>query len=254
MSHFCCLKAGNLCSLGIYLHCFSAIKGNITLITRSSEAGGYLRHKRKRHLLWWATFPKQHKIDTICPGDFFFFFSFQFLKILPGYNISEAPLAPFLGMANDTLILTPVGRGRRGKINVTLDFERRKFYKLKTQLSNCEAENGLVIWSWRFQKHLWEKVPRQWENTGSAPVQTPGSRKAGLFVCLSVSFKDTSGHFWPRHGSLWGKKSLYFKLAFFLDTCSKAAGRQAAPNPTPTPRGHCSPLEPAWKPRLNLNF
>lgn len=157
-------------------------------------------------------------------------------------------------MANDTLILTPVGRGRRGKINVTLDFERRKFYKLKTQLSNCEAENGLVIWSWRFQKHLWEKVPRQWENTGSAPVQTPGSRKAGLFVCLSVSFKDTSGHFWPRHGSLWGKKSLYFKLAFFLDTCSKAAGRQAAPNPTPTPRGHCSPLEPAWKPRLNLNF
>ena len=54
-------------------------------------------------------------------------------------------MAPFLGMANDTLIPTPVGQGRGGKINVALDFEGRKFYKLKTQLSNCEAENGLVI-------------------------------------------------------------------------------------------------------------
>lgn len=47
-------------------------------------------------------------------------------------------------MANDTLIPTPVGRGGK-EINVALDLEREKFYKLKTQLSNCEAENGLVI-------------------------------------------------------------------------------------------------------------
>lgn len=42
-------------------------------------------------------------------------------------------------MANDTLIPTPVKRGGK-EINVALDLEREKFYKLKTQLSNCEAE------------------------------------------------------------------------------------------------------------------
>ena len=80
-------------------------------------------------------------------------------------------------------------------------------------------------------------MPRQWENTSSAPVQTPRSRKAGLFVCLSVSFKDTSGHFWPRHGSLWGKKSLYFKLAFFLTPVQKLPEDKPHPIPHPHPEG-----------------
>ena len=125
MSHFCSLKAGNLCSLGVYLHCFSAIKGNITLITRSSEAGRILKASEKEAFTLMSHFPQTAQDRHYLPRRFFFFFLIS--KNIFGYDISEAPLAPFLGIANDILIPTPVGRGRRGKINVALAFERRKF-------------------------------------------------------------------------------------------------------------------------------
>lgn len=134
------------------------------------------------------------------------------------------------------MIPTPVREGGEGKIDIALDFERRKFYKLETQLSNCEAENGLVIWSWCFQKHLWEGVLSQWGNIGSAP-QTPKGRKVGF--CLFL-FKETCERFWPRHCSLSGNWSIYLKnglFFFFLTPVQKLQDDKPHPLPRPQPQG-----------------
>lgn len=75
MSHFCRLKAGNLCSLGVYLHGFSAIKGNITLITRSSEAGRILKASEKEAFTDEPLSPNSTR-STPFAQEIFFFFNF----------------------------------------------------------------------------------------------------------------------------------------------------------------------------------
>lgn len=141
----------------------------------------------------------------------------------------------------------PRQRAGKGKIDVALDSERRKFYKLKTQLSNYKAENGFVIWSWCFQKHLWERVLSQWENISSAP-QTRKGRKVGFLPFFSskrpADLSDLGTALFQATGAFISKWP-------FFDTCPKTAWWQAAPTPT----GHCS-----WFPtdsveaRLNLHF
>ena len=149
------------------------------------------------------------------------------------------------------MIPTPVREGGKGKIDVALDFERRKFYKLKTQPSNCEAENGLVIWSWYyFQKHLWERVLSRWENFGSAPQTWKGKKVDFLAFFSSKRPADIS----DRGTVLFQATGAYITKWPFFDTCSEAAGWQATPSPTPTATGHCSRFQPAWKLRPNLHF